>query len=184
MSSVPACMQQTSVLGAAGVGLESMFSRLPKATARCVWPISPTVTYRPTCTSLTRVIMRLLTPYCATWYVVFCFKYEQYFHPACCIMGFAVALFVFLGTSSRGNLNWAWGGRFCLFVYAVQAFPSKPPSKLCNTVLTEWSVGQSLWTHLLASDEKVLPLCLFASVCHFDLHCLLEQRISGHHVII
>ena len=38
-------------------------------------------------------------------------------------MGFAAPLlFVCLGTSSRGNLHWAWGGWFCLFVYAVRVF--------------------------------------------------------------
>lgn len=81
-------------------------------------------------------------------------------------MGFAAPLlFVCLGTSSRGNLHWAWGGWFCLFVYAVRVFSLFffffPELTAIKALLTQWSVGQSSWTHLLASDEK--KLCLHAS---------------------
>lgn len=113
-------------------------------------------------------------------------------------MGFAAALlFVCLGISSRGNLQWAWGGWFCLFVYAIcgvfLVFFFVFLLTATKALLTQWSVGQSSWTHLLASDEKVVPPCFSISVCNFSFLFFTEapllfllilfQRISGGEVI-
>lgn len=37
-----------------------------------------------------------------------------------------------------------------------------------KALFTQQSVGQSSWTHLLASDEKVVLPCLSVSVCNFS----------------
>lgn len=62
-----------------------------------------------------------------------------------------------------------------------------------KALLTQWSVGQSSWTHLLASDEKVVPPCFSISVCNFSflffteapflVLLILFQRISEGEVI-
>lgn len=114
-------------------------------------------------------------------------------------MGFAAPLlFVCLGTSSRGNLHWAWGGWFCLFVYAVRVFSlfffffsranrhqSSSHTVISRPKLMDTSVG--LWW------EKVVPPCFSISVCNFNFHSFTEapllsllissQRISGGQVI-